>query len=175
MKRSTDSSCFARRPRFPFVRLGISGRSLQPWVRMIRYCLRTIRYLASVSVLVVLLIHPVAGLAQQPLHQVRPAEAVGREDEGQLPEQVAAAQLMPALVVGKVCRPAVVDQRAGVARDDTDFFDRLLTALLVPELQRQTPVGDDMEPLGSAVDPEAGFVGVQSQAFQKMRDRDRLP
>ena len=82
---------------------------------------------------------------------------------------------MPALVVGKVRRPAVVDQRAGVVQDDVDLVDRLLTVFLVQELQRQTPVGDDMEPLGSTVDPEAGFVGVQSRAFQEMRDRGRLP
>ena len=70
---------------------------------------------------------------------------------------------------------AVVDQGACAAGDDADVLDRLPAALPVQELQRQGPVGDDMEPSGPAVDPEAGLVGMQGRAFQKMRDGGLLP
>ena len=66
----------------------------------------------------VALVDPVAGLAQQALHQARPAEAVGLDDEGNLAEEVRFAQLVPAPVAGEEIRPAVVDQDAGVARAD---------------------------------------------------------
>ena len=120
-------------------------------------------------------VDPVAGLAQQRLHQARPAEAVGLDDKGEFAQKVRAAQLMLALVTGEVRRPAVVDQRAGVARDDADLVDRLPSALAMQELQGQGSVGDDMEPLGLAVDPEAGLVGMQGRAFQEMRDGGLLP
>ncbi len=77
--------------------------------------------------------------------------------------------------MGQARRPAVVDQRAGVARDDADLVDRLPSALPVQELQGQGAVGDDMEPPGPAVDPEAGLVGMQGRAFQEMRDGGLLP
>ena len=82
-------------------------------------------------------VDPVAGLAQQLLHQAGPAEAVGLDDEGQFAQKVRTAQLMPALVIGEVRRPAVVNQRAGVTRDDADLVDRLPAALPMQELQGQ--------------------------------------
>lgn len=116
-----------------------------------------------------------AGLAQQAFQQARPAKAVGLDDEGEFAEKMGAAQLMPAPVVGEVTRPAVVDQDAGVARNDADLVDRLPAALPVQDLQGQGPVGEDVEPFRPAVDPEAGLVGMQGRAFQEVRDGGLLP
>ncbi len=63
-------------------------------------------------------------------------------------------------------RPAVVDQRAGVA--DADLLDRLPAAPAMQELAR--PVGEDMERSDPAVDPEAGFVDMQRRAFRQLGD-----
>ena len=113
MKRSKYSSCFARHS----CRLCAADFAMRPRVPFgLGQCFGG----APVDA--------VAGLVQQPFHQACPTEAVGLEEEGQFPEQVAAAQLMPALVVGEVRRPAVMDQRAGVTRDDADLVDRLLAA-----------------------------------------------
>ena len=116
-----------------------------------------------------------ADLAQQALHQSRPAVAVGLDDEGQFAQQVAAAQLVAALLVTHVRSPAVVDQDALVAREDADLFDRLPTALAVRELHGQGAVGDDMEPLGLAGDPESGLIDMQGRALQEMGHGDLLP
>ena len=120
-------------------------------------------------------VDPVAGVAKQRLHQARPAVVVGVDGEGEFAEEVRAAQLVPAASVGQVGLPAVMDQRTGVARDDADLLDGLPSAPAVQALQRQGSVGEDVEPLRPAVDPEAGLVGVQGRAFQEPRDGGLLP
>ena len=45
----------------------------------------------------------------------------------------------------------------------------------VRELARQGAVGDDMEPLGLAGDPEAGLVDMQGRLLQEMGHGGLLP
>ena len=118
---------------------------------------------------------PVAGPAQRPFHQARPAEAVGFHDGRQPAEEMGAEGPVRTPVVGEVTRPAVVDQRAGVAGDDADVPDRPASAPAVRELQGQGPVGGDVEPPPPAVDPESGPVGVEGGALQQVRDGGLLP
>ncbi len=84
---------------------------------------------------------PVARPAQQRSHQARPAVVVGADGEGEFAEQ-----------------------DAFVARDGADLLDGLPAAPAVQALQRQGPVGEDVEPLCPSVDPETGLVGVQRRA-----------
>ncbi len=89
-------------------------------------------------------------------------------------EEVRATDPVRAPVVGEVRRPAVVDQDAFVARDDAGRVDPP-AAPAVQELQGQGPVGENVEPPGPAVDPQAGLVGVQGRGFQQPRDGGLLP
>ena len=90
-------------------------------------------------------------------------------------QKVAAAQLMPALLVAEAGGPAVVHQGAAEAGDEADRLDGLLAALGMQELQRQRPVGEDMQPLVFAVDPQAGFVGMQGRRVQQAGAGGLLP
>ena len=119
-------------------------------------------------------VDPVTCQAEQCLHQAGPAHAVGVDDEGQLAKEMRAAQLVPAAGVGQVGLPAVMDQRAGVARDDADLLDGLPAAPAVQEPQGQISVARHMEPLGPAVDPQAGLVGMQGRGFQQRSAADIL-
>ena len=95
------ASDFAMRPRWPFLRLGISGSSPAPCVRMVRYRLRMARYSLAQG-LGFACVDPVAGLAQQFLHQACPAVTVGLDNESQFTQQMRATEAVPACVVGEV-------------------------------------------------------------------------
>ena len=89
--------------------------------------------------LVIASVEPVAGLLEQFLHQARPAETVGLDDEGQFPEQMGTANRVLAVFAGETGFSAVMDQHADEAGDDADRIDRFLPALPEQELPVRDP------------------------------------
>ena len=114
------------------------------------------------------LVDRVADLAQQLLHQAHPTEIFGVDDKDEIPKDMQPAYLMLALVVCKVCCPAIVDKRTGIERKDAERVDGFLAPLAMQELERQDTVGDYVQPPGFLVDPEAGLIDMKGRACQKM-------
>jgi hypothetical protein len=75
-----------------------------------------------------------AGLLEQALDVRRPAVGVGLDDEGQLAQQMRAAQAVAAVIVGEIRGPAVMDDGPAIAGNDVDRLDGLAPALGVEEL-----------------------------------------
>ena len=59
-------------------------------------------------------------------------------------------------------------QGAAKAGDEADRLDGCLAALAMQALHRQRPIGEDMQPVVLAVDPQAGFVGMQGRRGQQV-------
>ncbi len=64
-------------------------------------------------------------------------------------------------VAGEAAGPAVVDQDATGAGDDTQVVDGGATAPSVDERHPQAPGTDAVQPVVRAIDAQAGLVGVQ--------------
>ena len=61
-----------------------------------------------------------------------------------------------------------MDQHTGVDRNDTDRLDGFLASLAMQEPECQGFIGEYMQPLVFAIDPEAGLIGMQGRACQKV-------
>ena len=92
------------------------------------------------------LVDLIAALAQQLLHQTRPTVIVGVDDKGEIPKEMRPAYLMLAQVVFKVCCPAIMDQRTGVERKDSERVDGFFAPLAMQELERQDAVAGYVQP-----------------------------
>ena len=93
----------------------------------------------------------VAGAQEQALHALGPSVVMGVDDEGELAQQVRAAQRMVAVRVAQVRGPAVVHRHAGVAGEDGDGLDGLAPALGVEAFDGERATGVDVEPVVLAV------------------------
>ena len=91
---------------------------------------------------VLLLAHLSAGREQEVAHPFCPGMAVGLFDEGQVAQQVAAAQGVFARLKGKVAGPAVVDEDAAVARDDADVLEGVTAPLVAAVFDDQVAGAD---------------------------------
>ena len=81
------------------------------------------------------LVDRVADLAQQLVHQACPTVSVGVDDKGKIPKDMRPAYLMLAQEVLKVYRPAIVDQRTDVERNDAEKVDGFLAPLAMQVLE----------------------------------------
>ena len=127
------------------------------------------------SAFAVVLADLAAGFEQEPAHASGPGVAVGVLDEGEVAQQMGAAQGVLAVPVGEVAGPAIVDQDASVAGDDIEVVDGGPAALAVDELQRQVPGADGVQPVVFPVDAQAGLVSVQGGHGEQALDRGGLP
>ncbi len=97
---------------------------------------------------------------QQPAHPLRPRPAVAVGHGLELPDQMGAAELVPAVGVGEAGLPAVVDDDAPIPGDDPDVVDGLASALPVQPPARDRPAGADVDPVVRSVHPQRGPVHV---------------
>ena len=118
---------------------------------------------------------PRAGLFQQALHVRRPPVAVGLHDRGELAQQVHPTQAMATMLIGKVGRPAVVDDHPSVARDHPDRRHRIEPAFPVHELQGDLPSGADGDRLVVLVHAERSLIEGDRPEGEKPPDRLLLP
>ncbi len=88
---------------------------------------------------------------------------------------MAAAELMRTLVISKIRRSAIVNQRSGEGGDNFDVRHRFASALRMQYLDGPPAIGDDLGPLRLAGDVEAGFIGVECRLPQYLSDGGVFP
>ena len=97
---------------------------------------------------------------EQTLHALGPDVAMGVDDEGELAQQVRAAQGVVAVRVAQIRGPAVVHRHTAIARDDADGLDGLAPALGVEAFHGERAGAVDVDPVILAVHAQRGLVDV---------------
>ncbi len=105
---------------------------------------------------------PAAGSAQEVAQALGPGVAAGVLDEPEVVQQVGTAQGVLTVISGEGAGPAVVDQGATRAGDDSEVVDGGATAPSVDERHPQVPGTDAMQPVVRAIDaPDQGLEGLR--------------
>ena len=89
------------------------------------------------------------------------------DDEGELAQEMRAAQRVVAMRVAEVRGPAVVDRDAAVAREDADGLDGLASALGVEAFDGERSGGVDMNPVILSVHAQRGLVDVHRRCEEQ--------